>query len=199
MKVNNLSGFIRRRTIALPAVCLVAALLAWGQNADDYGLRRCAVAGGGGTISGGNFTMTVTIGEPYAGVMTGENFTLVGGVSLGYFGPPIEVRMKFTAQTVYRDSRGKWVKAHFELPEEFSLEDVNLDAQALARPMGIESHHINVFIDEEGRVVLEAAFDREAFCAAVTTEGAVEVVVIGRLVDGRFFRGCDTITIMNPP
>ncbi|HUT29499.1 MAG TPA: hypothetical protein VMX13_06890 [Sedimentisphaerales bacterium] len=198
MKASNFSGFIRRGIIALPVVCLAAALLAWGQNGDDYELGRSAV-GGGGTISGGNFTMTVTIGEPCAGVMTGGDFTLVGGVSLGYFGPPIEVRMRFTAQTVYRDSRGKWVKAHFELPEEFSPEDVDLDAQALARPMGIESHHINVFIDEGGRLVLEAAFDRKAFCAAVTTDGPIEVVVIGRLVDGRFFRGCDSIRIMSSP
>jgi hypothetical protein len=198
MKVNNLSGFIRRGIIALPAVCLVAALLAWGQNGDDYELGRSAVAGGGGTISGANFTMTVTIGEPYAGVMTGEDFTLVGGVTLGYFGPPIEVRMRFTAQMVYRDSRGKWVKAHFELPEEFSPEDVDLDAQALASPMGIESHHMNALIDEEGRLVVEAAFDREAFCAAVTTDGRVEVVIIGRLTDGRYFCGSDTIRVISP-
>ena len=195
MKLINLNALAKKGVIALLAVCLLVTLLAWSQTGGDYDLSRSAIAGGGGTISGGNFTMTVTIGEPYAGVMTGGDFTLIGGVSLGYFGPPIEAEMKFTPQTLNCNSKGKWVKAHFVLPEEFLPEDVDVGQPALARPMGIDSHHINVFVDDEGFVEVEVAFDRKTFCDTATNDNPVEVEVVGSLTNGQYFRGCDTIRI----
>lgn len=194
---TTMKAIIQNTYITLLAICLLITLLAWGQTGEDYDLSRSTVASGGGTISGGNFTMTVTIGEPYAGVMTGGDFTLIGGVSLGYFGPPIEAGMKFTPQTLNRDSKGKWVKAHFVLPEEFSPEDVDVNESALARPMGIESHHINVFVNDEGAVEVEVAFDREAFCDTVADDGIVEVTVIGSFTTGQYFYGSDTIRIID--
>lgn len=193
MKSISLNAIAKKGLITLLAICLLTALLAWGQTGEDYDLSRSTVSSGGGTISGGDFTLTVTIGEPYAGVMTGGDFTLIGGISLGYFGPPIEAAMQFTPQTLNRNSKGKWVKAHFLLPEEFCLQDVNVNKPVLARPMGIDSHHINVFVDDEGLVWVEAAFDREAFCGAVTDNAPVEVTVIGSFTTGQYFYGSDTI------
>jgi len=195
MKSINLNAFVKKGAISVLGVCLVITLLAWGQTGEDYDLSKSTAGSGGGTISGGNFTMTVTIGEPYAGVMTGGDFTLIGGVSLGYFGPPIEAAMKFTSQTVHYSSKGKWVKAHFVLPEEFSPEDVDINEPALVRPMEIESHHINVFVNDEGVVELEVAFDREAFCGTVTDNNSVEVTVICSFTTGQYFYGSDTIRI----
>jgi hypothetical protein len=38
-----------------------------------------STSGGGGTISGGDFTLTSTIGQPYAGVMSGGDYEMLGG------------------------------------------------------------------------------------------------------------------------
>jgi hypothetical protein len=197
MNSNNLNGLARKGVMVLLGVCLVITLLAWGQTGENYELSRSTVGSGGGTISGGNFTMTVTIGEPYAGVMTSGDFTLIGGITMGYFGPPIETEMKFTPQMLNRTSKGKWVKAHFVLPEEFYPQDVDVNEPALARPMEIESHHINVFINDEGFIGVEVAFDHEAFCGTVADNGPIKVTVIGSLTTGQYFYGSDIIKIID--
>jgi hypothetical protein len=42
------------------------------------------IDGGGGTSSGGVFTLSGTIGQPDAGVMSGGSFTLTGGFWVGF-------------------------------------------------------------------------------------------------------------------
>jgi parallel beta-helix repeat protein len=116
-----------------------------------------------------------------------------------FFIPPLEVTMKFTPQALNCDSKGKWVKAHLVLPEEFSPEDVDTNEPAVAELMGseIESDHMNVFVNKDGLVEIEAAFGRADFCGAVTVYGPVEVIVVGRLTSGQYFSGTDTIRIIN--
>jgi hypothetical protein len=111
--------------------------------------------------------------------------------------PPIEVWMKFTPQALNPGSGGKWVKAHFVLPAEFGIEDVDANTPAVIAPLGIESDHINVFINEDGLVEIEAAFSRSDFCSSATSDDVTEVIVIGLLNDGRNFYGTDTIRIIN--
>jgi hypothetical protein len=45
----------------------------------QYSIDWYTIDGGGGTSSGGPYTLTGTIGQPDAGVHTGGNYTLVGG------------------------------------------------------------------------------------------------------------------------
>jgi len=110
--------------------------------------------------------------------------------------PPIEVAMKFTPQALNCDSKGKWVKAHFVLPAEFTIGDVDTNSPAKVEPPGIESEYMNVFVDEDDLIEVEAAFDRAAFCDAITGCGAVEVTVVGLLTNGQYFYGTDTIKII---
>jgi hypothetical protein len=112
-----------------------------------------------------------------------------------YFVPPIEVAMKFTPQALNPGSKGKWVKAHFVLPEEYTVEDVDVNTPAVVQPGDIESDYINVFINEEGLVGVEAAFDRREFCGIVTDGQPMEVSVIGSFISGQQFCGTDTIKI----
>jgi hypothetical protein len=66
MKTRTLTFFI------LPfAFCFAA----WGQHSIDWS----TIDGGGGTSTGGVFTISGTIGQPDAGKMSGGNFTLAGG------------------------------------------------------------------------------------------------------------------------
>jgi len=56
------------------------ALTGWVLSASaQYAIDWFKVAGGGGTSSGGAYTLSGTIGQAEAGVMSGGNFTLVGG------------------------------------------------------------------------------------------------------------------------
>jgi hypothetical protein len=57
--------------ILLSAFCFRA----WGQYTIDWS----TIDGGGGTSTGGVYTVAGTIGQPDAGVMSGGNYTLQGG------------------------------------------------------------------------------------------------------------------------
>ncbi len=110
--------------------------------------------------------------------------------------PAIQAVLKVTPQTLNLDSHGNWVKAHFVMPEDFSAGQIDANTPAVFEPAGIESDYINVFVNEEGLVEVETAFDRSAFCAAPMDYGSIEVSVAGSLISGQYFYGTDTISIM---
>lgn len=51
--------------------------------AQPFAIDWYTVDGGGGTSTGGSFTLSGTIGQPDAGVMSGGSFTLSGGFWVG--------------------------------------------------------------------------------------------------------------------
>ena len=53
--------------------------LVLGARAQSYSLDWFTVDGGGGTSTGGVYSVSGTIGQPDAGVMSGGNFSLTGG------------------------------------------------------------------------------------------------------------------------
>jgi len=59
------------------ALLLISSLAVSTQA--DYEISWFTIDGGGGTSSGGNYTIRGTIGQPDAGTMTGGSYTLVGG------------------------------------------------------------------------------------------------------------------------
>jgi hypothetical protein len=65
-----------RTSLLLMALVLGAGMSALAQN---YTIDWYTVDGGGGTSTGGVFTVSGTIGQPDAGTMTGGNFSLQGG------------------------------------------------------------------------------------------------------------------------
>ncbi len=107
----------------------------------------------------------------------------------------VEVEMKFTPQALNPGSQGNWVKAHLVLAEGFGVGDVDADTPAKIGQLGIESEYMNVFINEEGLVEIEAAFRRGDFCAGVDF-GPAELTVTSRLIDERYLYGTDTIRII---
>ncbi|HYF15167.1 MAG TPA: hypothetical protein VD971_08875 [Phycisphaerales bacterium] len=61
-----------------------------GAFAQPYAIDWYTIDGGGGTSSGGTFTLSGTIGQHDAGtVMTGGSFTLTGGFWVGAGGGPV--------------------------------------------------------------------------------------------------------------
>ena len=53
--------------------------LALSLSAQNYSIDWFTIDGGGGTSSGGPYTLTGTIGQPDAGIHTGGSYTLIGG------------------------------------------------------------------------------------------------------------------------
>jgi hypothetical protein len=111
---------------------------------------------------------------------------------------PMQVPMKFTPGALNPYSSGRWVKAHFVLPEGFGFDDVDADRPAkLTGPfaLDIQSEYMNVFVNDGGLVEVEAAFKRADFCAAGGESGAIEVRAAGWLTSGQQFYGSATVKI----
>jgi hypothetical protein len=63
------------RTLLFCILHSAFCLRAWGQYSIDWS----TIDGGGGTSTGGVYTVSGSIGQPDAGTMSGGNFTLAGG------------------------------------------------------------------------------------------------------------------------
>ena len=71
-----------RAILAASALLTVAA----GARAQAFDISWYTIDGGGGTSSGGTFTLTATIGQPDAGVLSGGVFQIGGGFWSGFTG-----------------------------------------------------------------------------------------------------------------
>jgi hypothetical protein len=107
----------------------------------------------------------------------------------------METRMKFTPPVLNLQSRGRWVIAHLVMPEGFIVEDIDADTPFRVEPIGITSEFVNVFINEDGDVEIEAGFARRDFCGAQIGDGLLDVTVSGLLANGEYFYGTCTINI----
>jgi hypothetical protein len=80
---NNKAGCFTRYIMRffLVFTLLSAALLVPSARAQstNYSISWYTIAGGGGTSSGGNYTVSGTIGQPATGTMSGGNYSLTGG------------------------------------------------------------------------------------------------------------------------
>ena len=128
----------------------------------------------------------------YDGDNDGISVVDMGAYELGL--PPIEVSMKLVPQALNPGSQGKWIKAHFMLPEGFRVEDVDTSRPAEIEQFQLTSESMEVFLNKEDLVEVVAAFDRIAFCGIGPFEG--EISVVGYLTSGRRFLGTDTIKIV---
>src|SRR5215471_13852030 len=66
------------RIVILKAACLLV-LSGAAADAQTYSIDWFTIDGGGGTSTGGVYSVSGTIGQPDAGRMSGGNFTLDGG------------------------------------------------------------------------------------------------------------------------
>ncbi len=68
---------------AVAVLAAIAAITLTAVVASDYTLHWTTIDGGGGTATGGGFTLMSTIGQPDAGTMQGGSFALDGGFWAG--------------------------------------------------------------------------------------------------------------------
>ena len=93
-----------KRFVKLVGLCILVSALPLRLVAQTYALDWFTIDGGGGTSSGGNYTLTGTIGQPDAGAMIGGSYSLVGGfwgvaVAIQEVGAPL-VTITRTGNTV---------------------------------------------------------------------------------------------------
>ena len=67
----------RKRWSAIAA--LSAGLLTANAGAQPFNIDSFTIDGGGGTLAGSTYTLSGTIGQPDAGVLTGASFSVSGG------------------------------------------------------------------------------------------------------------------------
>ena len=95
----------RIRLIVLPiALALVLASVTFAQSVTGYDLSWWTVDGGGTTSNvGGEYTLCSAIGQPDAGVLTGDDYTLAGGFSGGAAPAPAPDRHQVYLPLVLRN------------------------------------------------------------------------------------------------
>src|SRR5687767_16006175 len=81
------SGKIMKTTLVGLASLLFATTSALAQN---YSIDWFTVDGGGGTSTGGVYSVSGTIGQPDAGVLTGGSYSLIGG----FWGAAIPIQVE---------------------------------------------------------------------------------------------------------
>ncbi|MHC4111304.1 MAG: GLUG motif-containing protein, partial [Planctomycetota bacterium] len=77
----------------------------------------------------------------------------------------MQVPMKLTPRTLNCRSEGNWVKVHLALPQGFTVADVDPDMPAVLHSFGFESAPLDVFVNKDKQVEIEAAFERQAVCS----------------------------------
>lgn len=88
----------------------VYSLLPSAASAQSYSIDWYKIAGGGGTSTGGTYTVSGTIGQPDAsGAMTGGNYSLTGGFWALY-----QLVQTPGAPTLYLSSAGKVVTVYWQ-------------------------------------------------------------------------------------
>ncbi|MHC4500778.1 MAG: RCC1 domain-containing protein, partial [Planctomycetota bacterium] len=153
------------------------SIVGWGWNYDLWGNFWYGQA----MPPEGNDFVTIAAGEFHSFAIRRE--------------PPIEAKMKLTPQALNCKSKGRWVKAHFVLPADLTVEDVDSNISGEIESLGVEADYMDAFIGEDGLVRIEMAFDRAALCERLTEGGSIEITVKGFLTNGQYYYGTETIKI----
>jgi hypothetical protein len=76
-----------------------------------------------------------------------------------------------------------------------TVEDVDSNILGQIESFGVEADYMDVFVDEDGFVRVEMAFDRAALCEGLTGGESIEITVQGSLKNGQYYYGTETIKI----
>lgn len=97
------------------------------------------------------------------------------------------------------NAEGKWITAYIELPENYDLNNINLESILLNNLIHAEVQNTLISdFDSDGIPDLTVKFDRSSVSNILEPSENVEIIVSGQLNDGRKFIGIDTIQVINP-
>lgn len=124
-------------------------------------------------------------------------------------GPPINATIDINPDVLNLKSQGRWITCYIELPEGYSVEDIDVNAVALTaidgEPIGSMYREGPVETgdyDKDGIPDLMAKFSRQSLIdslsAMIQPPADVELTIQGVLADATSFEGSDTIHVIRP-
>src|SRR5438876_6309295 len=85
VRIGHQSALMNTNRLCLQIASLITALCGFSAAAQNFKIDWYTIDGGGGTSSGGPYTLSGTIAQPDAGRLAGGNFVLDGGFWGGVF------------------------------------------------------------------------------------------------------------------
>lgn len=123
--------------------------------------------------------------------MNNATLVVVGTVAPEFV---VDAEVDIDPDTLNLKSKGKWLTCYIWLPEDCNVADIQPDSVHLENePNAIHADWL--WFDEQEQVVM-ARFKRSDV-QEMLEPGEVELTIAGRLVDGTYFEGTDTIKVID--
>jgi len=118
---------------------------------------------------------------------------IIGGrIDMGAYeySPPIWADVDIEPDTLNMTSKGKWITAFIQMPEDYDMNDIDANSVYLEGEIKAEQF----WLAEDNQIAI-ARFSREEVQAFLTV-GEVELTITGQLKDGISFEGTDVIRVI---
>lgn len=116
--------------------------------------------------------------------------------------PVITATVDIHPRTLNSRSRGKWIVAYIELPEDYDVNYISVFTIMLNDTVPAEMHPVGIG-DEDGDCILDlmVKFNRTELVSWIYNElgilyGKITLTITGKLYDGTPFEGTDTIRLL---
>jgi hypothetical protein len=107
------------------------------------------------------------------------------------YSPPIQADVRIVPRTINLQSKGKWIAAFIQPPEDYNVTDI--DPNSIFLKNEIEPQWF--WCDEEEQVVI-VRFSRKDV-QSILDIGGIELTITGQLTDGTAFKATDTIKVID--
>ena len=110
----------------------------------------------------------------------------------------INATLKIDPEVLNLNAEGKWITAYIELPENYDLNNINLESILLNDLINAEIQDTSISdFDKDGIPDLIVKFDRSSVNNILEPGENVEIIVSGLLNDETKFIGIDTIRVIH--
>jgi hypothetical protein len=107
----------------------------------------------------------------------------------------VTAETSITPSVIKRQGTARPISAFLTLPKGFVPADIDDMQPMVLVPGGAETMKRTAFVWLTGQMIVVTSFDRAKLLQAVSANGDVSLQVTGRLKDGRYFGGTDTVKI----
>jgi parallel beta-helix repeat protein len=125
--------------------------------------------------------------------LDGKPRVIGGRIDMGAYeySPPIWAEVRIVPQTISLQSKGKWITAFIQMPEDYDMNDIDPNTVLLKNEIEAERFWL-----AENKQVAIAKFSREEI-QPILEVGEVELTITGQLTDGTSFEGTDVIRVID--